>query len=162
LAKAGSRKRWRSGRPCWLAIRGVRLHCIGRLQSNKAPEAVKLFERYPFGRPDVAARCAGQGSGKGRRFPTVYVQVNIGRKNRRAAARSRGGELVRRVRASPLPLAGLMAIPRWRRAGPFFALLAKLARDNGDRAQHGDVRRLSAAVMLGATAVRIGTALFED
>jgi uncharacterized pyridoxal phosphate-containing UPF0001 family protein len=68
------------------------------------------------------------------------------------------------VRASPLPLAGLMAIPpQGLEPGPYFALLAKLARRH-------DVTGLSigmssdfkSAVMLGATAVRIGTALFED
>ena len=74
------------------------------------------------------------------------------------------GELVEAVRESPLPLAGLMAIPPLGvEPAPFFALLAKIARRH-------DVAGLSigmsgdfeAAVMLGATAVRVGTALFED
>ena len=72
--------------------------------------------------------------------------------------------LIAAIRASPLPLAGLMAIPPLGvEPGPHFALLAKLARDH-------DVIGLSmgmsadfpTAVMLGATAVRVGTALFED
>ena len=63
-----------------------------------------------------------------------------------------------------LPLAGLMAIPPLGvEPGPYFALLAKLAEDNGltglSMGMSGDFR---AAVMMGATAVRIGTALFED
>ena len=74
------------------------------------------------------------------------------------------GELVTAVRESPLPLAGLMAIPPLDvEPAPYFALLAKIARRH-------DVTGLSigmsgdfeAAIMLGATAVRIGTALFED
>ena len=87
------------------------------------------------------------------------------RKSRRAAARSdEVGELVEAVRESPLPLAGLMAIPPLGvEPAPYFALLAKIARRH-------DVAGLSigmssdfeAAVMLGATAVRVGTALFED
>ena len=68
------------------------------------------------------------------------------------------------MRASPLPLAGLMAIPPLGlEAAPFFALLARLARELGvaglSMGMSGDFK---AAVMLGATAVRVGTALFED
>jgi uncharacterized pyridoxal phosphate-containing UPF0001 family protein len=71
--------------------------------------------------------------------------------------------LVEAVRASPLPLAGLMAIPPLGvEPAPYFALLAKLATDHGvdglSMGMSGDYR---AAVMLGATAVRVGSALFE-
>ena len=98
-------------------------------------------------------------------MPAVYVQVNIGEEEQKGGcAIPEVGELVEAVRASPLPLAGLMAIPPLGvEAAPYFALLAKLARRH-------DVTGLSigmssdfeAAIMLGATAVRIGTALFED
>jgi len=144
---------------------GVRLHCIGRLQSNKAAEAVKLFDTiHSVDRPSLldalvkAAREVG-------RVPSVYVQVNIGEEGQKGGcAIAEVGKLVDAVRATPMPLAGLMAIPPLGvEPGPFFALLAKLAKDNGvtglSMGMSSDFRP---AVMLGATAVRIGTALFED
>src|SRR5215203_5621472 len=144
---------------------GVRLHYIGRLQSNKAAEAVKLFDTiHSVDRPSLldalvkAAREVG-------RVPSVYVQVNIGEEGQKGGcAIAEVDKLVDAVRASSLPLAGLMAIPPLGvEPGPFFALLAKLAKDNGvtglSMGMSSDFRP---AVMLGATAVRIGTALFED
>jgi uncharacterized pyridoxal phosphate-containing UPF0001 family protein len=102
---------------------------------------------------------------KAARYPSVYVQVNIGDEDQKGGcAIDEVGGFVASVRKSPLPLAGLMAIPP---AGvepsPYFALLAELARRHGVKGlsigMSGDFR---AAVMLGATAVRVGTALFED
>jgi PLP dependent protein len=143
----------------------VRLHCIGRLQSNKAADAVKLFDAiHSIDRPsllDVLVREAD----KAGRSPAVYVQVNIGEeKQKGGCAISEVGKLVQMVRASSLPLAGLMAIPPLGvEPGPFFALLSKVAGEHGvtglSMGMSGDFRP---AVMLGATAVRIGTALFED
>jgi uncharacterized pyridoxal phosphate-containing UPF0001 family protein len=73
------------------------------------------------------------------------------------------GELVASVRSSPLPLAGLMCIPPLcLEPSPFFALLAKIAGQQGvDGLSMGMSADYKAAVMLGATAVRVGTALFE-
>ena len=144
---------------------GVRLHCIGRLQSNKAAEAVKLFDTiHSVDRPSLldalvkAVREVG-------RVPSVYVQVNIGEEEQKGGcAIEEVDKLVDAVRASSLPLAGLMAIPPLGvEPGPFFALLAKLAQDNGVTGlSMGMSSDFKPAVMLGATAVRIGTALFED
>ncbi len=144
---------------------GLRLHGIGRLQSNKADEAVKLFDAiHTVDRPSLLEALIGE-SHKIGRAPEVYVQVNIGEEAQKGGcAIDSIGELVAAVRASPLPLAGLMAIPPLGvEPAPFFALLAELARRH-------DVTGLSmgmssdyrSAVMLGATAVRVGTALFED
>ena len=144
---------------------GVRLHCIGRLQSNKAAEAVKLFDTiHSIDRPSLLDAIVRDAEKAGR-LPTVYVQVNIGEEEQKGGcAIAELGTLVEVVRASPLPLAGLMAIPPLDvEPGPYFALLAKLAQENGlkglSMGMSGDFR---AAVMLGATAVRVGTALFED
>ena len=144
---------------------GIRLHGIGRLQSNKADEAVALFDTiHSLDRPSlldalvVAAEKAG-------RFPDVYVQVNIGDEEQKGGCPiSEVGALVVAVRASPLPLAGLMAIPPLSlEPAPYFALLAKIARRHDvtglSIGMSGDFRE---AIMLGATAVRVGTALFED
>jgi PLP dependent protein len=153
----------------WPALReahaGIRLHCVGRLQSNKADQAVRLFDTiHSLDRTGLldALVVASQKAG---RSPSIYVQVNIGEEEQKGGcALPDLPELVAAVRASPLPLAGLMAIPPLAvEPGPYFALLAKLARDH-------DVTGLSmgmsadfpTAVMLGSTAVRVGTALFED
>jgi pyridoxal phosphate enzyme (YggS family) len=144
---------------------GISLHAIGRLQSNKAADAVKLFDTiHSLDRHsllDALVKEAGQEA----RAPRVYIQVNIGEEEQKGGCPiGQVGELVEAVRGSPLPLAGLMAIPPLGlEPAPYFALLAKLARRH-------DVTGLSigmsadfeAAVMLGATAVRVGTALFED
>jgi hypothetical protein len=143
----------------------VRLHEIGRLQSNKAAEAAKLFDAiHSVDRRSLLDGLVKEAE-KAERFPQVYVQVNIGEEEQKGGcAIDQVGRLVEAVRASPLPLAGLMAIPPLgMEPAPYFALLAKLARRH-------DVSGLSigmsadykAAVMLGATAVRVGTALFED
>jgi pyridoxal phosphate enzyme (YggS family) len=139
----------------------LRLHEIGRLQSNKAADAVQLFQTiHSVDRASLVEALVKTG-----KTPNVFVQVNIGDEGQKGGcAISEVGALVEAVRASPLPLAGLMAIPPLGvEPAPYFALLAKLARRH-------DVTGLSigmsadfkAAVMLGATAVRIGTALFED
>jgi pyridoxal phosphate enzyme (YggS family) len=143
----------------------VRLHEIGRLQSNKAGEAVKLFDViHSVDRKSLLDALSKEAT-KADRFPPVYVQVNIGEEEQKGGCSiDQVGDLIAAVRASPLPLAGLMAMPPLGvEPSPYFALLAKLAR-------HHDVTGLSigmsqdykSAVMLGATAVRVGTALFED
>lgn len=143
----------------------VRLHGIGRLQSNKAAEAVKLFDViHSLDRSSLLDALVKEAM-KADRFPAVYVQVNIGEEEQKGGCPiGEVGSLVEMVRASPLPLAGLMAIPPMGvEASPYFALLAKLARRHDvtglSIGMSGDFK---AAVMLGATAVRIGTALFED
>ena len=153
----------------WLALRErypeVRLHEIGRLQSNKAAEAVALFDViHSLDRRSLLDALVKEAQNADR-FPRVYVQVNIGEEEQKGGCAIGEIEtLIGAVRASPLPLAGLMAIPPLGvEAAPYFALLAK-------RARRHDVTGLSigmsadfkSAVMLGATAVRVGTALFED
>jgi pyridoxal phosphate enzyme (YggS family) len=139
----------------------IRLHEIGRLQSNKAADAASLFDTiHSVDRISLLDALVKTG-----KTPRVYAQVNIGDEEQKGGCAISGvGALVEAVRASPLPLAGLMAIPPLGvEPAPYFALLAKLARRH-------DVTGLSigmsadfkAAVMLGATAVRVGTALFED
>ena len=143
----------------------LRLHGIGRLQSNKAAEAVKLFDTiHSLDRASLLDALASEATKAGR-FPAAYVQVNIGEEEQKGGcAIAELGDLVAAVRASPLPLAGLMAIPPLGvEPAPYFALLAKLARRHDvtglSIGMSGDFQE---AVMLGATAVRVGTALFED
>ncbi len=152
----------------WPEIRAahpdIRLHMIGQLQSNKADEAVAMFESiHSLDRPSLLAALA-KAAQKASRFPLVHVQVNIGAEAQKGGVPVDAlGGFLDQVRAAPLPLAGLMCIPpAGQQPGPYFALLAELARRH-------DVTGLSmgmsadypTAVMLGATAVRVGTALFE-
>ncbi len=141
------------------------LHCIGRLQSNKAEAAVQLFDViHSLDRPSLLDALVAAAAKTGK-TPSVYVQVNIGGEEQKGGvALSDLSAFVEEVRSSPLPLAGLMAIPPLEvEPAPYFALLAKLARrhDVGglSMGMSGDYRT---AVMLGASAVRVGTALFED
>ena len=153
----------------WPALRaahpGLRLHMIGQLQSNKGDEAAELFDViHSLDRMSLLKALATAGEKSGR-FPSVYVQVNIGAEEQKGGVAVDGlPELIEAVRGSPLPLAGLMAMPpKELEPGPFFALLAELARRHDvsglSMGMSGDY---ATAVMLGATAVRIGSALFED
>jgi hypothetical protein len=143
----------------------LRLHAIGRLQSNKAAEAVKLFDViHSLDRASLLDALVREAEKAGR-CPAVYIQVNIGEEEQKGGcAIDDVGALVAAVRVSPLPLAGLMAIPPLGvEPAPYFALLAKLAdRHDVTGLSMGMSGDFKVAVMLGATAVRVGTALFED
>ena len=142
----------------------VRLHAIGRLLSNKAAEAVKLFDViHSVDRPSLLDALVKEAR-KANRAPDVYIQVNIGEEEQKGGCSIHDvGSLVGAVRASPLKLLGLMAIPpAGLEAGPYFALLGTIARRHEVKGLSiGMSSDYEAAVMLGATAVRIGTALFE-
>ena len=151
----------------WPALRarhdGVALHLIGQLQSNKAEEAVALFDAiHVVDRPSLVTALARAMERSGRR-PDCFVQVNIGAEAQKAGcAIADLPALVDRVRAAGLPLAGLMCLPPAAvEPAPYFALLAKLARDVGvaglSMGMSGDYET---AVTIGATHVRIGSALF--
>ncbi|SHN58998.1 YggS family pyridoxal phosphate-dependent enzyme [Erythrobacter sanguineus] len=141
----------------------IELHLIGQLQSNKAEEAVALFDYiHSLDRPSLLTALARAMDKAGRRVP-CFVQVNIGDE-----AQKGGCPIVElpgfleKVRAADIPLAGLMCIPPAdTEAAPFFALLAKLAADHGlEGLSMGMSGDYETAVMLGATHVRVGTALF--
>ena len=148
----------------WPALRAafpdVRLHMIGQLQSNKTAEAAALFDViHSLDRRSLLDALAAAHDHK-----PCFVQVNVGGEEQKGGVPP--GELadfLALVRASPMPLAGLMAIPPLGlEPGPFFAFLHELARRH-------DVTGLSmgmssdyaTAVTLGASVVRVGTALFE-
>lgn len=143
----------------------VRLHAIGRLQSNKAEEAVRLFDViHSVDRASLLETLVASAT-KSDKTPAVYVQVNIGDEPQKGGVEvAELPALLERCREADLPLAGLMCIPPADvEAAPYFALLAKLARRHGveglSMGMSGDFEQ---AVMLGATAIRVGTALFED
>ena len=151
----------------WPALReahqGIELHLVGQLQSNKADEAVALFDCiHSLDRPSLVAALAKAMGKAGRQVP-CFIQVNIG------AEEQKGGcaiadlpDLLAQARAADLPVVGLMCVPpAGIEAAPFFALLDKLARDHGLTGRSmGMSDDFETAVMLGATHVRVGSALF--
>ena len=155
----------------WPALReanpDVSLHLVGQLQSNKAGEAVALFDCiHSLDRPSLLTALAKAMDAAGRRVP-CFVQVNIG------TEAQKGGcpiddlpALLAQARAADIPLAGLMCVPPdGIESAPFFAFLAKLADDNGLTGNSGGLSMgmsgdFETAIMLGATHVRVGTALF--
>jgi pyridoxal phosphate enzyme (YggS family) len=151
----------------WPALReefgGVRLHLVGQLQSNKAADAVELADAiHSVDRSSLVAALARAMDASGRR-PACFVQVNIGAEEQKGGCAI--GELpalLAEARAAYLPVAGLMCVPPAAiEAAPYFALLAKLARDYGiAKLSMGMSDDVEQAVMLGATHVRVGSALF--
>jgi pyridoxal phosphate enzyme (YggS family) len=151
----------------WPALRdahpGIALHLVGQLQSNKADEAVALFDCiHSLDRSSLVAALARAMDKAGRQVP-CFVQVNI------AAEEQKGGcaladlpLLLAEARAAAIPLAGLMCVPPVEvEPAPYFALLGKLADDHGlTGLSMGMSEDFETAVMLGATHVRVGSALF--
>ncbi|URW75291.1 YggS family pyridoxal phosphate-dependent enzyme [Sphingomonas donggukensis] len=142
---------------------GIALHLVGQLQSNKAAEAIALFDAiHSVDRASLVAALAKAMDGQDRR-PACFIQVNIGDEEQKGGcAVADLPALLAEARAADLPLAGLMAVPPvGLEPAPYFALLAKLARDHGlDGLSMGMSDDVETAVTLGATHVRVGTALF--
>ena len=144
---------------------GIDLHLVGQLQSNKAEDAVGLFGCvHSLDRLSLVNPLARAMDKLGKQVP-CFVQVNIG------AEEQKGGcaiadvpELLDQARAAGIPVIGLMCVPPFGiEPAPFFALLAKIADDNGltglSMGMSGD---FETAIMLGATHVRVGSALFGE
>jgi PLP dependent protein len=153
----------------WPALReaseDLQLHLVGQLQSNKADDAVALFDAiHSLDRPSLVTALAKAMDKTGRQVP-CFVQVNIG------AEEQKGGcaigdvpALLAQAREADVPVIGLMCVPPAEvEAAPYFALLAKIADDHGlaglSMGMSGD---FETAVLLGATHVRVGSALFGE
>jgi len=141
----------------------VVLHLVGQLQSNKAEEAVALFDAiHSVDRPSLV-KALGAAIVKTGRRPDCFVQVNIGEEEQKGGcAIADLPALLDQAKDAGLSVVGLMAVPpAGVEAAPYFALLARLARDHGLAGlSMGMSDDLETAVMLGATQVRVGTALF--
>jgi len=143
---------------------GIELHLIGPLQTNKAREAVALFDVIQtVDRDKLAGILAEEMKRAGRRLP-VFVQVNIGLEEQKAGiAPSDAAAFVGRCKdLHGLDVIGLMCIPpEGDPAGPYFAHLASLARDAGvEKLSMGMSSDFETAIAMGATHVRVGSALF--
>jgi hypothetical protein len=173
LIEAGQREfgenRVQEAQDKWPALKagtpGLRLHLIGRLQSNKAADAVALFDSiHSVDRPSLVA-ALGEAIAKAGRRPDCFLQVNVGEEPQKGGCSVADlPALIESSRAAGLPVRGLMCIPPAEvEPAPYFALLAKLARRHGlDGLSMGMSADYETAVAIGATHVRVGTALFGD
>lgn len=143
---------------------GIELHLIGPLQSNKAKEAVALFDAIHS--VDRASLCEAlakeiQKAGKA---PTLFVQINTGAEPQKAGVLPQDADAFIKDCAAiyGLTIAGLMCIPPADDApGPHFALTAKIAQRNGLKLlSMGMSADFADAIALGATHVRVGSAIF--
>ncbi|MBO9653982.1 MAG: YggS family pyridoxal phosphate-dependent enzyme [Agrobacterium tumefaciens] len=143
---------------------GIELHLIGPLQSNKAADAVALFDVVQSVDREKIARALAEECTKQDRNLRFYIQVNTGLEPQKAGIDPR--ETVAFVKLCreelKLPVEGLMCIPpAEENPGPHFALLAKLAKECGlEKLSMGMSGDFETAVEFGATSVRVGSAIF--
>jgi pyridoxal phosphate enzyme (YggS family) len=145
---------------------GLELHLVGTLQSNKAREALALFDAIHSVDRESLALALGKEIARQKRKPLLFVEVNTGEEPQK------GGVLPTEVDAFlgacrdryGLTISGLMCIPPLDEpAAPHFALTAKIARRNGlSLLSMGMSSDFAAAIALGATHVRVGTAIFGE
>src|ERR1041384_4773587 len=143
---------------------GLELHLIGPLQSNKAKEAVALFDAvHSVDRPSIAEALAKEIARQGRR-PTLFVEINTGAEPQKAGVLPQDADaFIKTCRDTHgLEIAGLMCIPPFEEApGPHFALTAKIAARNGLKLlSMGMSADFASAIAFGATHVRVGAAIF--
>ena len=143
---------------------GLSLHLIGPLQSNKAKEAVALFDAiHSVDRPSLCAALAKEIAAQNR-HPQLFVQINTGEEPQKAGiAPGEADAFVAACRKDyGLEISGLMCIPPVDEApGPHFALTAKIAARNGlANLSMGMSADFATAIQFGATHVRVGSAIF--
>ncbi|MEH6757134.1 MAG: YggS family pyridoxal phosphate-dependent enzyme [Parasphingorhabdus sp.] len=151
----------------WPALRveytDAQVHLVGQLQSNKAEEAVELFDAIHSLDRISLVKALSKAMDKLDRRIACFIQVNIGEESQK------GGcaivdllSLLESARAEGIEVAGLMCVPPSHvHPAPYFALLAKLAKDHGlEKLSMGMSGDYETAIKLGATHIRVGTALF--
>ena len=152
----------------WPALKerhpGIELHLVGSLQSNKAKEAVALFDAIHSVDRSSLAEALAKEIGKQGRAPTLFVEVNTGAEPQKAGVLPQDADafLARCRDAHGLVIDGLMCIPPADEApAPHFALTAKIAARNGLKLlSMGMSADFPIAIQLGATHIRVGSAIF--
>jgi PLP dependent protein len=144
---------------------GIDLHLIGPLQSNKARAAMALFDAiHTVDRPKLATTLARLAQELGR-CPDMFIQVNTGEEDQKAGVMpAQADAFIKECQGLDLPVRGLMCIPPVdEEAALHFALLAKIAARNGlDGLSMGMSSDFEKAIALGATHVRVGSAIFGE
>ena len=142
----------------------LELRLVGPLQSNKAKEAVALFDVIETLDREKLAGALADACAKAGRTPRLYVQVNTGEEEQKAGVAPQDADafVASMRRDYGFEIEGLMCIPPAEEpAGPHFALLRKIAARNGvAKLSMGMSADYELAVLLGATSVRVGSALF--
>lgn len=143
---------------------GIQLHLIGPLQSNKAKEAVALFDAIHSIDRDSLCEALAKEIAAQKRDPLLFVQINTGAEPQKAGVLPEAADafLKKCAETYRLKISGLMCIPPADEApGPHFALTAKIARRNGLKLlSMGMSADFADAILLGATHVRVGSAIF--
>ena len=152
--------------PAWREeYENLEVHLLGPLQTNKARQAMGLFEAiHSVDRPKLAKTLARLAQEVGQ-SPKLFVQVNTGEEPQKAGVLPRDADdFIKDCRALDLPVAGLMCIPPAQEEPALhFALLAKIAERNGlEELSMGMSADFETAVALGATYVRVGSAIFGE
>jgi hypothetical protein len=154
----------------WPALRArfptSELHLVGPLQSNKAKEAVALFDAiHSVDRPSLCEALAREIAKQGR-APLLFAEINTGGEPQKSGVLPQDADdFLRRCRESyRLPIAGLMCLPPLGEPpAPYFALTTKIAHRNGLRLlSMGMSADFALAITFGATHVRVGTAIFGE
>ncbi len=144
----------------------IELHFIGHLQSNKADEAVDLFDAIQTLDSEKLALALKKATLKKDKNPKIFIQVNIGEEEQKGGiAPQEIKNFVKFVREEcGLNLVGLMCIPPANEnPSPYFALLSKMARENNlKEISMGMSADFEDAIALGATYIRLGTAIFGE
>jgi pyridoxal phosphate enzyme (YggS family) len=143
---------------------GLSLHLVGPLQSNKARDAVALFDAiHSVDRPSLCEALAREIARQGRK-PLLFVEINTGAEPQKAGVLPQDADafLAACRERYRLEIGGLMCIPPFEEApGPHFALTAKIARRNGLKLlSMGMSADFMTAIQVGATHVRLGSAIF--
>lgn len=150
--------------PAWReAFPGLQVHMIGPLQSNKAKQAVELFEAiHTVDRESLAKKLATLAQARGA-CPELFVQVNTGEEPQKAGVLpAEADAFIAACHGMDLPIAGLMCIPpEDEDPRPHFAALRQMAKRNGiDGLSMGMSSDFEVAIAEGATHVRVGSAIF--
>ena len=144
---------------------GIKLHLIGPLQTNKARQAVEMFDViHTLDRPKLAETFARLADERGS-CPDLFVQVNTGAEPQKAGVLPDDADgFIAQARGLGLPLVGLMCIPPVEEAPSLhFTLLAEIAARNGlTGLSMGMSSDFESAIALGATHVRVGSAIFGE
>lgn len=177
LLEAGQRlfgeNRVQEAQEKWPALRehhpDTQVHLIGQLQSNKAEDAVALFDAiHSLDRPSLLKALAKAYDKLGKRVP-CFIQVDVGEEDQKGGcAITDLPDFIAQAREADIPILGLMCIPPMdKEPAPFFALLGELARQHEPEPgawslSMGMSADYETAIMLGATHIRVGSALFGE
>jgi pyridoxal phosphate enzyme (YggS family) len=145
---------------------GIELHLIGPLQSNKARDAVGLFDAIHAVDRDSLCEALAREIARQGRSPLLFVEINTGGEAQKAGVLPQDADnFIRRCSETyGLKISGLMCIPPLNEApGPHFALTAKIAKRNGlGLLSMGMSADFPTAIELGATHIRVGSAIFGE